>query len=77
MTLHLTKRVPGKGYLPAKRVMDLKPGDIIVRPYVPAMVVKEVRLGDYNAFLRLEGVDRPVHVGIWKRLGTVVAVSNP
>lgn len=35
---------------------------------------KDVRLGDYNAFLRLEGVDRPVHIGVWKRLGTVVAI---
>ena len=74
MTDHLTLRVPGKGYLPAKRVKDLQPGDVIVRPYLPLMEVKDIRLGDYNAFLRLEGVDRPVHVGIWKRLNTVVAI---
>lgn len=76
MTLHLTKRVAGRGYLPAKRVKDLAPGDVIVRPYLPLMRVADIRLGDYNAFLRLEGVDRPIHVGIWKRLKTVVAVAQ-
>lgn len=74
MTLHLTRRVAGKGYLPAKRVKDLVVGDVIVRPYVPAMRVADIRLGDYNAFIRLEGVDSPARVGIWKRLGTVVAI---
>ena len=34
MTIHLTKRVPGRGHYPGKRVKDLVPGDIIVRPYV-------------------------------------------
>lgn len=76
MSLHLTKRVPGIGHLPAKRVKDLIPGDVIVRPYLPPMEVKDIRIGDYNAFLRLEGVDRPIHVGIWKRLGTVVAIKK-
>lgn len=76
MTLHPTRRVPGKGYLPAKRVKDLRQGDVIIRPYLPPMRVADIRLGDYNAFLRLEGIDRPIHVGIWKRLNTVVAISR-
>lgn len=76
MTLQLTRRVPGRGYLPAKLVKDLIPGDVIIRPYLPPMRVADIRLGDYNAFLRLEGVDRPIHVGIWKRLKTVVAVAQ-
>ena len=74
MTLQLTKRVSGRGYFPAKRVKDLKPGDVLIRPYLPAMEVKDVRLGDYNAFLRLEAVDGPAHIGVWKRLETVVAI---
>ena len=76
MTTLLTKRVAGKGYLPAKRVRDLRRGDVIVRPYLPFMRVADIRLGDYNAFLRLESVDGPAHIGIWKRLNTLVAISE-
>lgn len=51
MTLHLTKRVPGRGYLPAKRVKDLAKGDVLVRPYLPLMRVADIRLGDYIAVI--------------------------
>ena len=76
MTIQATKRVAGRGWYPAKRVQDLRPGDVLVRPYKAEAVVREIRLGDYNAFLRLEGVDRPFHIGIHKRLGTLVAVER-
>lgn len=70
------RRITGKGWLPAKLAKDLKPGDVIVRPFAPDTVVKDVRRGEYNVFIRVEGVSTPTHLAMYRRLNTKVAIGG-
>lgn len=72
----LTKRVPGRGWHPAKRAEDLVAGDVVLRAHRGAARVSEARVGDKVVHLRLAGVEHPWSLNIWKRRRSLVAVDE-
>lgn len=72
----LLKRLPGRGKVPAKRVKDLKAGDVIIRPMGGSAAIERIVRGIKGDWLTLYGLDWDYAITVWKRKGTLVGVAT-
>lgn len=72
----LLKSLPGRGRVPAKRVKDLKAGDVILRPIGGSAIVERIVRGFKGDWLTLRGLDWDYTITVWKRKGTLVGMAT-